>query len=58
MSKLDELLETLENQMALLKTEVAEFQGGKKVAATRARVAALGMIKNLKEVRVEIQNNR
>lgn len=58
MSKINETLQAIDEQVAILRSEVQQFEGGKKVAATRARGAAMGIIKDCKEIRTLIQEAR
>lgn len=56
MSKLNELVETAKTQLESIEQEVTKFlEKSNKSAATRARVQSMDLIKNLKELRVEIQ---
>jgi hypothetical protein len=51
-------IENIESNVAILKDEMAKFEGGNKVAGTRARKVLQAIKKAAQEVRDEIQTKR
>lgn len=59
MEKIEKLIKTAEDQFAAITEETNKFTNKEnKAAATRARTSSMSLIKTLKELRVEILNQR